>query len=81
MGLRPEHVGTRLSGKLPFQATSPINSVEPMGAETLLWGRLGDDTISIRVDTLQGFDEANSITFEVDPALVSLFDADSGQRL
>jgi multiple sugar transport system ATP-binding protein len=81
LGLRPEHVGTRLTGKTPFQATSPISSVEPMGAETLLWGRLGDETLSIRVDTLQGFDEAKSITFEIDPSLVSLFDAENGQRL
>jgi multiple sugar transport system ATP-binding protein len=81
LGLRPEHVGTRPSGKAPFQATSPITSVEPMGAETLLWGRLGDDTLSIRVDTLQGFDEAKTINFEIDPALISLFDAGTGNRL
>jgi multiple sugar transport system ATP-binding protein len=81
LGLRPEHVGTRLTGSTPFQAQSPVTSVEPMGAETLLWGRLGDDPLSIRVDTLQGFDEATSITFEIDPALVSLFDAETGQRL
>jgi multiple sugar transport system ATP-binding protein len=52
-----------------------------MGAETLLWGRLGEDPLSIRVDTLQGFDEASSIAFEIDPALVSVFDAATGQRL
>jgi multiple sugar transport system ATP-binding protein len=81
LGLRPEHVGTRLTGQSPFQASSPIVSVEPMGAETLLWGRLGEDPLSIRVDTLQGFDEASRITFEIDPALVSLFNAATGQRL
>jgi multiple sugar transport system ATP-binding protein len=52
-----------------------------MGAETLLWARPGEDPLSIRVDTLQGFDEASRITFEIDPALVSLFDAATGQRL
>lgn len=81
LGVRPEHVGTRLTGTAPFQASSPVTSVEPMGAETLLWGQLGEDALSIRVDTLQGFDEATSITFEIDPALVSLFDAETGQRL
>jgi multiple sugar transport system ATP-binding protein len=81
LGLRPEHVGTRLTGKAPLQAVSPIVSVEPMGAETLLWGTLGEDLISIRVDTLQGFDEASSITFEVDPSLVSVFDAGNGERI
>jgi multiple sugar transport system ATP-binding protein len=81
LGLRPEHVGTRINGKSHFQATTPITSVEPMGAETLLWGRLGDEPLSIRVDTLQGFDEAKSITFEIDTALLSLFDAATGQRL
>lgn len=81
LGLRPEHVGTRLTGQSPFRASSPIVSVEPMGAETLLWGRLGEDPLSIRVDTLQGFDEAPHIAFEIDPALVSVFDAATGQRL
>jgi multiple sugar transport system ATP-binding protein len=81
LGIRPEHIGTRLSGKLPFRATTPISSVEPMGAETLLWGRLGEAPLSIRVDTLQGLDEAPTVEFEIDPALVSLFDAGSGERL
>lgn len=81
LGLRPEHVGTRLNGQSPFQASSTIASAETMGAETLLWGRLGEDPLSIRVDTLQGFDEASRITFEIDPTLVSLFDAATGQRL
>lgn len=81
LGLRPEHIGTRLTGTAPFKATSPITSIEPMGAETLLWGQLGDEPLGIRVDSLQGFDEATSITFEIDPTLVSLFDAKSGQRL
>ncbi len=81
LGIRPEHVGTRLTGKSPFKATTPIASVEPMGAETLLWGRLGDSPLSIRVDTLQGLDDAPTVEFELDPTLISLFDAASGQRL
>jgi len=81
LGVRPEHVGTRLSGKAMFQAETQVTSVEPMGAETLLWGRLGEDTLSIRVDTLQGLETAKTITFEIDPTLVSLFDAETGQRI
>ncbi len=80
MGLRPEHVGIRPSGR-HAQFSTPLTLVEPMGAETLLWGRLGDDPLSIRVDTLTGLDEAPSLTFDIDPALVSLFDSESGQRL
>ncbi|GLQ10555.1 ABC transporter ATP-binding protein [Devosia yakushimensis] len=81
LGIRPEHVGTRLTGAAPFRAATQISSVEPMGAETLLSGRLGDDPLAIRVDSLQGLDEATSIEFEIDAALVSLFDAGSGKRL
>ncbi|QCJ01116.1 ABC transporter ATP-binding protein [Agrobacterium larrymoorei] len=80
LGLRPEHVGIRPSGA-HAQFNTPLTSVEPMGAETLLWGRLGNEALSIRVDSLTGLDEASSLTFDIDPALVSLFDADSGQRL
>jgi len=79
LGLRPEHVGIRPQGLHP-QFTTALTSVEPMGAETLLWGQLGDAPLSIRVDTLTGLDEAPSLTFEIDPALLSLFDGD-GQRL
>lgn len=81
LGIRPEHIGTRLAGSVHFTASTPIIAVEPMGAETLLWGKLGDEPLSIRVDSLQGFDEAASIDYEIDPALVSLFDTATGQRL
>ncbi|MBO9112476.1 MULTISPECIES: ABC transporter ATP-binding protein [Rhizobium/Agrobacterium group] len=81
LGVRPEHVRTRLTGQTPFRATTPITSVEPMGAETLLVGRLGANPLGIRVDTLQGLDEASDVEFEIDPSLVSLFSAGSGQRL
>ena len=81
LGIRPEHVGTRLTDKPCFRATTPITVVEPMGAETLLWGRLGDEPLAIRVDSLQGLDDAPNVEFEIDPALASLFDAGSGQRL
>jgi multiple sugar transport system ATP-binding protein len=80
LGLRPEHVGIRPSGA-HAQFNTPLTSVEPMGAETLLWGRLGNDALSVRVDSLTGLDEASSLTFDIDPALVSLFDANGGQRL
>ena len=50
----------RLTGQTVFQTASSIISVEPMGAETLLWSQLGDDPLSIRVDSLQGFDEARN---------------------
>nr|WP_227754593.1 sn-glycerol-3-phosphate ABC transporter ATP-binding protein UgpC [Stagnihabitans tardus] len=79
LGLRPEHVGIRPQGAHP-QFTTALTSVEPMGAETLLWGKLGEAPLSIRVDTLTGLDEAPALTFEIDPALVSLFGED-GQRL
>ena len=52
-----------------------------MGAETLLWGQLGDEPLAIRVDSLQGLDGAPNVEFEIDPGLASLFDAGSGQRL
>ena len=82
LGIRPEHVATRLTGNGPLaRRRAPSRSVEPMGAETLLWARLGDEPLSIRVDSLQGFDEATSISFEIDPSLVSVFDAATGQRL
>ena len=52
-----------------------------MGADSLLWGEIGEESVSIRT----GPDEAHSIGEQVQayfqPSRASLFDAETGVRL
>ena len=71
--------GPKLAGatSLPLKLTV----IEPMGADSLLWGEIGDESVSIRT----GPDESHSIGEQVQayfqPRLASLFDAGTGVRL
>ena len=61
-----------------------IHMSEPLGANTLLHGRLaGMDNVTITV-SLQGVhhveDKSKAINFSVDPENIHLFDSDTGQR-
>ena len=52
-----------------------------MGADSLLWGKVGDESVSIRI----GPDDEHTIGEKVDvyfqPRLASVFDAETGVRL
>jgi len=81
VGIRPEqiHIGEKLeaSTALPLE----LALVEPMGADSLLWGSIGAESVSIRV----GPDDTHRIGEKVDvyfqPSMASVFDAESGDRL
>ena len=80
LGIRPEHLVQNEKG--PLQAN--IHMSEPLGANTLLHGRLaGMDNVTITV-SLQGVhhveDKSKAINFSVDPENIHLFDSDTGQR-
>lgn len=80
LGIRPEHLVQNETG--PLQAN--IHMSEPLGANTLLHGRLaGMDNVAIAV-SLQGVhhveDKSKAINFSVDPENIHLFDSDTGQR-
>ena len=80
LGIRPEHLVQNETG--PLQAN--IHMSEPLGANTLLHGRLaGMDNVIITV-SLQGVhhveDKSKAINFSVDPENIHLFDSDTGQR-
>ncbi len=78
--IRPEQVALHA---LPAGATLPlkVSVVEPMGADTLVWGAIGRDTISVRVGPDETFAVGQDLSanFLLDHA--SLFDAESGDRL
>ncbi len=81
LGIRPEQI--HIEEKLEASTALPLelNLVEPMGADSLLWGNIGSDPVSIRV----GPDDSHRIGEKVDvyfqPLLASVFDEESGKRL
>ena len=81
LGVRPEQI--HIEEKLEASTALPLelNLVEPMGADSLLWGNIGSENVSIRV----GPDDTHRIGEKVDvyfqPSMASVFDEDSGDRL
>ncbi len=80
IGLRPEHMVQDADG--PIEAH--IQMSEPLGANTLLHGRLSDggDAITVSLSGVHPIsDKAVTKRFSIDPAHIHLFDPATGQRL
>jgi multiple sugar transport system ATP-binding protein len=81
LGVRPEQI--HLNPNLPDATSLPLKLtvIEPMGADSLLWGEVGSEAVSIRANS----DESHAVGERVDahfqPGRASLFDAASGVRL
>jgi multiple sugar transport system ATP-binding protein len=76
LGVRPEHVQPRSDG--PF--TGEIALVEPLGAETLLHIRAGDQTLISALPGMPHFRRGETIRFAIVRGRVHVFGAD-GQRI
>ena len=79
LGIRPEHLVEKAKG--PIEAT--IQASEPLGANTLLHGRLDSSDAAITI-SLPGVHPlkggSNRMRFAVDAANMHLFDPGTGQR-
>jgi multiple sugar transport system ATP-binding protein len=80
-GIRPEHVAAgEQAEKLPFVAEVPIEVIEPMGADTLIWSRFEGQEFTFRIDSEHTYRVGDQARIGFDPARASVFDA-SGNRL
>ena len=78
LGVRPEHLETGEGGTWPgFQ----IDIVEPMGADTVIWCSDEKDTIQVRTSGNRKITPGERLALGIDPTQVSLFAAESGDRL
>jgi len=77
LGVRPEHVEIRADGALQGDVTL----VEPMGNHQVVWLRCGRALLASLVHDARRFAPGERVAFAVDAARVSLFDAQSGNRL
>ncbi|MGL4496841.1 MAG: ABC transporter ATP-binding protein, partial [Beijerinckiaceae bacterium] len=81
LGIRPEHV--RAGSQAGNQALmAKIEMIEPMGSDALVWCRLSDGTaISVRQPADNSHRPGDMLPLSLPPENLSLFDAQSGQRL
>jgi multiple sugar transport system ATP-binding protein len=81
-GVRPEHIALgEAANAMPFSAETSVEIVEPMGSDTLVWTKLGGQTLSFRVEAEKMLRNGDAIRIGFDPARASLFDAETGSRL
>ena len=82
LGVRPENVvAGPAAASMPFTREIDVEIVEPMGADSLVWTRIGDGSFSFLVDSEARLNVGDRVAICFDPALASVFEASSGGRL
>jgi multiple sugar transport system ATP-binding protein len=81
LGIRPEHIvagGAALDGRV----TTQVEMIEPMGADSLVWCRIGrSTTISVRLGEMVRAGRGETLAISIPADRVSMFDDASGDRL
>jgi sn-glycerol 3-phosphate transport system ATP-binding protein len=78
-GIRPEHVGiAQIAGDRPGLI---VDAVEVLGADSMVHGRLGGGTMTVRVAGSATVSPGAVVPLAVPPNCISLFDAASGARI
>jgi multiple sugar transport system ATP-binding protein len=75
-GIRPEHVSFGKGG-----ASAVVSVVEPMGSETQLFAKIGEQRISGLFRERLKVKPGDKVSLVAEVAAVHLFDAESGQKL
>ncbi len=82
MGVRPEHIVVGDAARsLPVTMEAPVEIVEPMGSDTLLWSQFADKPFRVRTDGQTAVRPGDTILLGIDPAKASFFDAKTELRL
>jgi len=82
LGVRPEHIAVgEEAKKMPFTIDSEIEIVEPMGADTIAWTKIGGQSVTFRAASEVHLEPGQKVTIGFDPARGSVFNADSGERV
>jgi multiple sugar transport system ATP-binding protein len=79
VGVRPEHIV--VSGEQGHRIEGDVELVEPMGAETILWCRVGGQPLSVRVEGDSAIRAGAKVPLAFPIERVNVFDAKSGLRL
>jgi len=79
LGIRPEQFD--LSGTGAASIPIEITLIDPMGADSLLWGSVGGEMVSVRIGPEDPYERGQSVRGAFQVSQSSLFDAESGERL
>ncbi|HET7717198.1 MAG TPA: sn-glycerol-3-phosphate ABC transporter ATP-binding protein UgpC [Bauldia sp.] len=80
LGVRPEQLDLKSQSggsMLPIEVTL----IDPMGADSLLWGTVASEIVSVRIGPDDVFKAGEKLRASFQPAHASLFDARSGERI
>jgi sn-glycerol 3-phosphate transport system ATP-binding protein len=77
VGVRPEHLERNPQGVFRF----PVETVEALGADSLVHGAFGDSMLVARVDGHETPEPGTALAFQPMPDRLYFFDTASGQRL
>ena len=66
---------------MPFRHEVGVEIVEPMGSDTLVWAKIGDQNLSFRVDSEKTLKVGDKVPIGFDPARASLFDGATDDRI
>jgi multiple sugar transport system ATP-binding protein len=81
LGVRPEHILVDEAGKDATAAhKGVVDLVEPMGSDSLVWIKLGEQIISARVESNRSFAPGQKVEVRFRIGLASVFD-EAGDRL
>ncbi len=82
LGIRPEHIILgELAKKAPVTTKVTVEIEEPMGSDTLVYAKLGDEAIRIRADGQQHFRPGDELEIGIEPMRGSLFDQETELRI
>jgi multiple sugar transport system ATP-binding protein len=78
LGMRPEHIET---GATPAGVSMEVEVVEPTGAETHLYGKIGGSSWCVTTRQRSKVVPGERVTLRLPDAHIHLFDTESGRRL
>jgi multiple sugar transport system ATP-binding protein len=81
VGFRPEEIRLAASGGILPVVTGTVEVIEPLGPETHVAVRVGDETLTCKFPARSGLSVGSEIRLELDVAQMKLFDAASGDRV
>lgn len=82
-GVRPEHIRINAAAEagLSEKFNGVVDLVEPMGSDSLVWLKVGEQVMSARVESSQTYKSGEKITVRFRVGLASLFDEATGDRV
>ncbi|MGN7772600.1 ABC transporter ATP-binding protein [Hyphomicrobiales bacterium] len=81
-GFRPEHITINdKPGPAGLSCEATVDLDEPMGADSLVWLTVAGKPISVRVDSSRRYLPGEKVHLNFNPAMASLFDATTENRV